>query len=159
MINLKKIAFGYFVIVFIFYLTFCAADNDSKKGKTNIILDYEAFLDLLNTAEFTYREVGKTVTFLSVESKGIYIGDELVTIYEYSTNELMETDSQHIDEGGCSISYPDKGVSISWVSFPHFFKKDLIIVNYVGEDMNILDFLKENCGNEFAGYGYVNRTK
>jgi len=69
----------------------------------------------------------------------------------------MEKDSTYIDKGGCSISMPGKEVNISWVSLPHFYKKGTLIINYVGEDVQILEFLNKNYGAEFAGYGYINK--
>ena len=37
------------------------------------------------------------------------------------------------------------------------FKKDTLIITYIGEDEKILEFLNQNYGTEFAGYGYINK--
>jgi len=152
-IDMKKIALVSAVIIVLLCLVSC--DNNENLQESNK-LNYGSFLRLLDENGFSYEEMSEETvdnSFLSVSRKPISIGDELISIYEYNSNEAMEEDSQYIDKGGFSINCPGKSVQISWASLPHFFKKDLIIVNYVGEDKQILAFLKENLGDRFAGYG------
>lgn len=121
-------------------------------------LNYTAFLNMLKDNGFQYTEVEVVNdSFLSVPRRPIRIGDEIITIYAYASNMDMERDSKYINKGGSSISVPGKEVEISWVSFPHFFKKDTLIIEYVGKDEKILKFLNINYGPEFAGYGYINK--
>ncbi|MCL2766756.1 MAG: hypothetical protein FWD21_03630, partial [Peptococcaceae bacterium] len=95
---------------------------------------------------------------LSVAVRYLLIGDEVLAIYEYSSKKAMESDADSIDKSGFSVSFPDRSTQVSWVSDPYFFKKDLIIVNYVGTDESIISFLKENFGDQFAGHGYQVET-
>ena len=69
-------------------------------------------------------------SFLSVPRKPILIGDEIISVYVYESNKDMEQDSKYIGKDGCSIFRPGNSVEISWVSLPHFFKKDTLIINY-----------------------------
>lgn len=141
-----------FILVTLLLLTACS------QKPTNNEMDYTAFLNMLNDNRFQYTEAEiDNDSFLSVPRKPVLIGDEIISIYVYASNKDMERDSKHIDKGGCSISMPGKEVEISWVSFPHFFKNDTLIIQYVGEDEKILEFLNENYGAEFAGYGYINK--
>jgi len=114
--------------------------------------DYAAFLAELENNGFQYieNEFDKD-NFLSVLRRSLWIGDELISIYEYETSDAMEIDAGYIDAGGATITRPDKIVTISWISSPYFFKKDLIIINYVGEDEAILGFLYNTYGKPFAG--------
>lgn len=131
-------------------LSSCAKDTKESKS------DYAAFLGLLTENEFQYTEEKPNAdSFLSVEQKPIFIGEEIISIYEYNSTQEMEKDSAYIDKDGCGISRPGEEVKIDWISSPHFFKQDTLIINYVGEDELILKFLTENYGAEFAGAGYA----
>ena len=113
---------------------------------------YTTLIALLADNGFLFTETEKeTDGFLSVPGRYVYIGDDIITIYEYPSDTLMETDAGYIDISGFSIHVPGKEVHISWVSIPHFFKKDTLIVNYVGMNERILDFLYANFGEPFAG--------
>jgi len=43
-------------------------------------------------------------------------------------------------------------MKVDWVSFPHFYKKGSIIVQYIGEDEKMISDLKDIFGDQFAGY-------
>lgn len=148
---MKKIVL-LFISVTLLILTSCSKKSIESES------DYTAFLSLLSDNKFQYTEGdSETTSFLSVTRKPVIIGDEIISIYEYASNKDMEKDSMYIDKGGSSISVPGKEVEIFWVSLPHFFKKGTLIINYVGEDEQILEFLNKNYGEEFAGYGYINK--
>ncbi len=40
---------------------------------------------------------------------------------------------------------------VGWVAPPHFYKKEKLIVLYVGDDNNVLDILEGVLGTQFAG--------
>jgi hypothetical protein len=143
---MKKV-FVLFLIGLLFLLVSCKqADNRTK-------LDYTAFLALLEkNGIHYYEEVSDADSFLSVERKPIWIGDDTINVYEYESNDEMEADASCIDKNGFSINVPGRNVKISWVSNPYFYKKDLIIVNYVGVNEHILAFLSESFGDSFAGH-------
>ena len=113
----------------------------------------ESFLEIFDKSgfEYTIGEKNNSDSFFSVERQYILIGEDIISFYEYETNEAMELDAACVDRGGCSINVPGRSVCISWVSLPHFYKKGNVIVNYVGENEQILNFLEANYGKEFAG--------
>jgi len=120
-------------------------------------MNFSLFMDLLRINGFVYDDIiegtNSSERWLSVDAKHIILGDDIITVYEYYSNEEMETNAGYISPGGSSIYGPDFGVEISWVSIPRWFKSDLIIVNYVGENEDILNFLTVIFGFPFAG-GY-----
>lgn len=63
----------------------------------------------------------------------------------------MEKDASYVSPDGFSYKTGFKNVSISWISKPHFFKRDNIIVLYVGEDKDIINHLENLLGKQFAG--------
>ena len=150
--NIMKILILYVSIVIIFF-------NGCTRKPIEIpnALNIKVFLELLESNGFTYDKAGETSvadSFLSVSTKHFRIDDELLAIYEYNSIEEMENDSKYISKNGFSIMQPGKNVNISWIADPYFFKKDLIIVNYCGENIRIINFLKENLGDSFAGHDY-----
>ena len=101
--------------------------------------------------------MGEVYGHLSVNPRGISIGDDYLTIYEYDSGMAMETDAGFVGRGGSSIERPYSGegadqvvTQITWASSPHWFKRDLLIVLYVGENEQIINFLAENLAL-FAG--------
>jgi len=123
---------------------------------TDNILNYEEFLKLLEANGFTYKQKSELKKFLSVSAKCILVGYEELYVYEYESNESMENDSITIGISGYSIDKQNSdgttlSTQISWVSTPHWFKSDLIIALYIGENKLIIDFLNETFGDTFAG--------
>ena len=116
--------------------------------------NYAFFIQLLAENGFQYTEENPDTefSFLSVARKPVLIGDDIISVYEYESNAAMEADASCIDKSGFSVMLPDRGSNISWVSNPYFYKKDMIIVNYVGENERILAFLSESFGEPFAGH-------
>jgi len=132
--------------------------TEKVKNETNTNKDYEDFLGILSENEIQYTESEiDNDSFLSVPRKPILIGDEIISVYVYESNKDMEQDSKYIGKDGCSIFRPGNSVEISWVSFPHFFKKDTLIINYIGANEKIINFLNENYGAEFAGSEYEDK--
>jgi hypothetical protein len=142
-----------FLCIAIIFFSGCT----KKPIKIDNALNNILFLELLESNGFIYEKINETSvndSFLSVSTKHIRIDDELLAIYEYASNEAMENDSKYISKNGFSIIHPSKSVEISWIADPYFFKKDLIIVNYCGNNSRIINFLKENFGDNFAGHEY-----
>lgn len=85
-------------------------------------------------------------------------GDEnlSVTVYVYESADKAANEAAGIDDGGCGLNITDsfgrsKGVEVSWVSEPHFFLQEDMIVQYVGTDADLLEVLQQICGEQIAG--------
>jgi len=122
-------------------------------------MDMSTFLRTLKANGFIYDDIIEETqyreNFLSVGPKRILFGDENITVYEFNSNREMELEAGYIDPGGFGITRPGTGVQISWVSTPYWFKSDLIIVLYVGENEQIINFLLKTFGDPFAGGAYT----
>jgi len=103
-------------------------------------------IDLMPTDMFIDEE-----GFFAVARRVLYINDEILTVYEFPSVEAMETNAGYVDESGYGMSFPGRSVHVSWVSNPYWFKSGIVIVNYVGENQEILDFLHSNL-EFFAGH-------
>lgn len=78
--------------------------------------------------------------------------DEHLAVYLYESSEKMEEDASYLDGGGASYSNGNNSVKISWASLPHFYKKDNMIVLYVGENTDLTSALEQILGIQFSGY-------
>lgn len=93
-------------------------------------------------------------SFLKGDRRSIAYGKEFINVYVYKDNEEMLADSQKIDKGGSVYKDGNSYVNVEWASDPHFYMKGSIIVGYAGKDSNIITYLKEIMGEQFAGYGF-----
>ena len=155
----KILPFFYIAIaLFLLLLASCGNAGDSSEKRNGDLMNYVTFLELVSDSGFIYEEggeIGFPDSHLSVSCKTIMMGNnEIISVYEYPTEEEMENDSKYIDISGSSFHFPNKDTKVSWPSYPHFFKKELLIVNYVGESAEILSFLKKTLGGPFAGYEF-----
>ncbi len=114
---------------------------------------YEDLITNLEKMDFNIAAEDVEKDILQGQRKWLTINEnENITVYLYESNEKMEEDASYIDKGGSSYTNGIKNVEISWVSYPHFFKKGNIIVLYVGENPEIINALEGLLGAQFAGY-------
>ena len=118
-----------------------SAQGDPAEGQAGLMNDLQsAGMDV---------EMGDTVEqpFFAVNGRIIKVNDADVQVFEYQSAETMEADAVQVSADGGSI-----GTSmISWMATPHFFKSGSVLVLYVGDDITILEALKNIIGEQFAG--------
>ena len=138
------------MLLLLFFVTIVSLLGCSKQ-----ILDTEYNELITNLEKMDFNIIAEDVEedILQGKRKWITINEkENISVYLYESNEKMEEDASYIHEGGTSYNNGENDIEISWVSYPHFFKKDNIIVLYVGEDLGIINALEEIVGLQFAGY-------
>lgn len=83
----------------------------------------------------------------------IKIESEVLEVYLYKNPTVLEEVASGIGKDGSSYQNKSKTkvIEISWVSAPHFFKKNTMMVQYIGEDQNIIKLLTTYLGPQFAG--------
>lgn len=99
---------------------------------------------------FKLKDVQKD--FLPTTRKVMAIGKESLSIYLYDSDKEVEADSKRIDIMGCSYQNGGKSVQVSWISFPNFYRKGAIIVQYIGINKKIISDLTDILGRQFAGH-------
>lgn len=142
---MKKIV----LILLLFVTTICLFGCSKQISDT-------AYNDLItNLEKMNFNIIAEDVEedIFQGQRKWLTINDnDNISVYLYESSEKMEEDASYIDEGGTSYNNGKNAAEISWVSYPHFFKKDNIIVLYVGEDLEVINALEEIVGLQFAGY-------
>lgn len=83
----------------------------------------------------------------------IKIESEVLEVYLYKNPTVLEEVASGIGKDGSSYQNKSKTkvIEISWVSEPHFFKRNTMMVQYIGENENILKLLTTYLGPQFAG--------
>lgn len=66
--------------------------------------------------------------YFSVAATLVKVGTEQIFVFQYATSEAAATDAAGVSPSG----QPSPTVSIMWVGKPHFYRKDRLIVLYVG---------------------------
>lgn len=120
---------------------------------THISYDaYEELVKNLQSKGYTIDAEDVEKSILSGERKWLTIdGSENISVYLYGSNAEMEKDASYLADDGFSYNNGKNDVQIEWVSYPHFYKSENMIVLYVGENLEIIQALEEFMGPQFTG--------
>ena len=84
--------------------------------------------------------------FFSVAGKTLVVNGEDVVVFEYRDSESTASDAARVSPTGTPIGQSQ----ISWIDTPHFFRRDRLIVLYVGHSPTVLQALEGALGKPFA---------
>ena len=85
-------------------------------------------------------------SFFSVRAQRILVNNADVQVFEYASAARADRDAAQISPTGTPIGQSQ----ISWMDTPHFYKRDRLIVLYVGHSADILRALEAVLGPPFA---------
>ncbi|MGL5714838.1 MAG: hypothetical protein ACRCX2_17615 [Paraclostridium sp.] len=87
---------------------------------------------------------------LMIDGKQVILYDTEIAVYSYENSEEMEKNASLVNKDA-SVINKEHPIEIEWPKDPHFYKKGKIIVQYIGEDEEIISDLNEIMGEPFAG--------
>jgi hypothetical protein len=126
-----------------------------KLSEDKQVFLYDAYEELV----INLKDMGYTIKAEDVE-KSILLGErkwltinesDNISVYLYESNDEMEKDASYLSDDGFSYDNGREAVDIGWVSYPHFFKSENMIILYVGENSDIICLFEELVGPQFAG--------
>lgn len=85
--------------------------------------------------------------FFAVPAVRITLDGENIYAFEYTIASEAEAEARRISPGGFEIGL----THVDWISDPHFYRSDLLIVTYVGRTTLILRLLEQILGPQIAG--------
>lgn len=85
--------------------------------------------------------------FFSVKGQKITVNGDEVQVFEYLDAVAADAEAALISPDGSSIGT----TMINWVTSPHFYRKDKLIVLYVGDATAIVNVLETVLGPQFSG--------
>lgn len=108
--------------------------------------DGQSQKDQPSTTEFS---AGDSLALPGFSTAGRVIENngELIAVFEYGNDEEAEADQAKVGGDGQSVD----GNAVSWAGPVHFFRHGRVIVVYVGSDENLLEKLRADAGDQFAG--------
>ena len=140
------------ISVSIIVLLFSGCESKTVPAKNNDEFDIDDFEAAMKDKGYDFEIIDVNKDFLPAVRKRMINDDMAIDIYVFDSEEEAEREAGFIDEGGSSYDNGRKAVHVSWISYPHFFKKGCLIVQYVGEDTGIVNDLEDILGEQFAGY-------
>lgn len=113
---------------------------------------YQAFVKQLRAAcASVVEDQERYISDFSGEDHHLTVNAGWVEVYAYPTPAEANADAAHLSPDGGTFQR-DHSVSISdWAIPPHFYKKDRLIVLYVGYDNQVRALLTRLLGPQFAG--------
>ncbi len=92
----------------------------------------------------------------SVDGKSISVSDGTVHVFAFPDPATAETEAAYVSGDGSAIRVPEgggrTGTSIyEWVATPRYYKKEELIILYIGDDAAVTGALVELFGPQFAG--------
>ncbi len=136
------------IALYVFYRNFSMRNQYVSHSHGGPVKDYVSLIDTLRGKGRKVTPKGSiTQPFFSVNGYIISVDEEDVQVFEYASTNEAEKEAQKVSPDGGSV-----GTSMmSWVDTPHFYKKERIIVIYIGDNRKILDSLNSAVGQQFAG--------
>lgn len=125
-----------------------AGDDPAAAGAGTASLTAASLVDALRGAGLTVRD-GGTVSqpFFSVPARVYEIDGRDLQIYEFASPAAAEQAAADVAPSGSPIGT----AMVTWMSDPHFFRKDRLVVNYIGTSDAVLAELRRLLGPQFAG--------
>lgn len=90
-------------------------------------------------------------TILGVYPDYFTLNNELIALYRYNTTEELEKNIKGLSEDGTQFKLDKTNMTLVWEDEPHFYKKGILVVQYIGSNTETLQFLDKVFGKQFAG--------
>lgn len=144
---MKKFIFAILCIT-ISLLTFIGCNRSTQ-------ISYDSYEELVRNLEnmgYTIEAEDVEESILLGQRKWLTVdGSENISVYLYESNDEMEKDASYLSDDGFSYNNGKNAMDIEWISHPHFYKSENMIILYVGENLEIIQVLEELVGPQFAG--------
>jgi hypothetical protein len=85
--------------------------------------------------------------FFSVTGRIVSVNAQNVQTFEYRDVAAAEAAASTVSRDGGTIGTS----AVSWIATPHFYRRDRLVVLYVGDDANARSLLAMVMGPQFAG--------
>jgi len=145
--------FGHYIlllgasVLLITLLTSCSSENESQST-----YELEDFEIAIKDKGYVYEMEDAKQDFLPTARKRMIFNHEVIDIYIFENDQKMGKEANYIDSSGCGYENGSTAINVSWVSYPHFYKKGSLIIQYIGEDENLISDLEDILGEQFVGY-------
>ena len=120
----------------------------SKQSNGEPVTDYPSLIKSLRASGAGAAVVGDVEQpFFSIKGVMIKVYGEDVQVFQYANAAVADAEAAPISRDGMAVGMR----KIFWVGAPHFFRKEKILVLYVGDNEKVLQSLTAVLGEQFAG--------
>ncbi len=121
---------------------------DNPAGNRSGELDYDGLASALR-AQGARVEPGENIEqpFFSVRGRFLRVNGEDVQAFQYASAEAAVADAARVSPDGGTIGTAKP----FWAAPPHFYRRDRLIVLYVGENAAVQSLVERVMGPPFAG--------
>ena len=123
---------------------------NSQQGKlsTELLMRYTRLVDGLRAAGVSAVPADEVdQPFFSVQGRMIQVSGQDVQVFQYAHVVAASEQAVLVSPDGSAV-----GTSkLHWIGAPHFYKKGLLLVLYVGDDAKVQKTLEAVLGRQFAG--------
>jgi hypothetical protein len=120
-----------------------------KQSESGTVTDYPSLMKHLRARGAGATAMGDVEQpFFSIKGVMIKVHGEDVQVFQYANAAAAEAEAAPISRDGMSVGTR----KIFWVGPPHFFKKEKLLVLYVGDNSKVLKTLAAALGEQFAGH-------
>ena|SRR5687767_821851 len=126
-----------------------AYPDNSRSSKPRAPNEFARLMGKLRAQRAQVKSANERVRqpFFLVSGRIIKVNKENIQVFEYSNLATAESQAKLVSPDGRTIGNSKP----SWMSTPHFFKSQKLIVIYIGDDKTILRILQAALGDQFAG--------
>ena len=119
-----------------------------KQSKSETVIDYPSLIKSLRASGAGATAVGEVdQPFFSITGMMIKVHAEDVQVFQYADAAAADADAAPISRDGRAVGTRN----IHWIGSPHFYKKERLLVLYVGDNDKVLRSLEAALGQQFAG--------
>jgi len=112
------------------------------------VTDYASLAASLRAAGASVRPGAKVdQPFFPVSGRLIEVHGEDVQVFEFADAAAAKAQAAPISPTGTTIGT----TKVQWIGPPHFYRKDRLLVLYVGDSERVLKALETVLGPQFAG--------
>lgn len=125
-----------------------SAQRPSASASSGQTVDYRSFIDRLRALGAHVESSGEVEQpFFSVSGEAITVDGEHVQVFAYDSAGAADAEAALVSPDGRTVGSSKP----HWIASPHFFKKDRLLVLYLGDNGAVLKRLEAALGRPFAG--------
>jgi uncharacterized membrane protein YadS len=136
---------AHFIVLAAVGVSFCGSSAVQPSELTS-----EALVRALQQQGATVTRAGSlpqsSYPFLSVSAQLLQVNGADVQVFEYASATRADSDASKVSPTGSPIGQSQ----VSWMDTPHFYKRDRLIVLYVGHSADLLRMLEAVVGAAVA---------
>lgn len=135
-------------IFFLFSLTGCNGSDAPSVSHGGPVRDHVSLVDTLRAQGLTVEPTGPiSQPFFPISGQTLRVNGQDIQVFEFKNPSAAQSQAKEISADGMSIG----NTVVQWISPPHFFATEKILVLYLGTDQELLKKLETALGKQIAG--------